>query len=170
MTISSEPLAEAAQTPRAFHRLAPEHVTVERLALRIVAGVCTALAAVGLVVLMLIDAVEAPILAAIALGAAALCVALWVFAERWPPLAHRHAGWALDERALHVREGVWWRGVTSIPRARIQHTDVEQGPLQRSYDLATLVVHTAGTTRSRIALPGLRHADALRIRDALLLK
>jgi membrane protein YdbS with pleckstrin-like domain len=171
MTISPEPPAEAAQAPpaaRAFHRLAPEQVTVARIAGRIAVAAAAAIAAAGLATLALVDAPDRLAFAGLALGAAVLCALLWIVAERWPALEYRSSGWALDEHAIHVRQGVWWRSVTSIPRARIQHTDVEQGPLQRNYDLATLVVHSAGTTRSRIPIAGLRHADALRIRDELL--
>ena len=55
-----------------------------------------------------------------------------------------------------------------MPRSRIQHTDVSQGPYQRRFGLATLVVYTAGTEHASIAIEGLRHETALAFRDALL--
>ena len=69
---------------------------------------------------------------------------------------------------LLVVRGVWWQSETFVPRARVQHTDVRQGPLGRQLGVATLKVFTAGSHMSVIEVPGLRHASALALRDALL--
>jgi uncharacterized protein len=69
---------------------------------------------------------------------------------------------------LLIERGVWWQSETFVPRARIQHTDVEQGPLQRRLGMATLEVYTAGTHASRLAVHGLDREGALRLRDRLL--
>ena len=61
-----------------------------------------------------------------------------------------------------------WRTVVTVPRSRVQHTDVSQGPLERRFGLGTLVVYTAGTDHARVSLGGLAHAHALRIREQLL--
>ena len=61
-----------------------------------------------------------------------------------------------------------WRRVVSIPRSRVQHTDVSQGPLERRFGLGTLVIYTAGTEHSRISLSGLDYDVASRVRDHLL--
>ena len=50
---------------------------------------------------------------------------------------------------------------------RVKDIDVEQGPIDRRYDLATLTVHTAGNHNSTVTLPGLLHADALAMREAI---
>ena len=55
-----------------------------------------------------------------------------------------------------------------MPRSRVQHTDVSQGPLERGYGLGTLVIYTAGTDHAKVDLHGLDHATALAIRDHLL--
>ncbi len=55
-----------------------------------------------------------------------------------------------------------------MPRSRVQHTDVSQGPLERRFDLATLVLHTAGTQHAAVSLGGLSHKAALAIRDYLI--
>jgi membrane protein YdbS with pleckstrin-like domain len=57
-----------------------------------------------------------------------------------------------------------------VPRSRVQHTDVSQGPLERRYGLGTLVIYTAGTSHSRVNLEGLDHEVARRIRAHLLPK
>jgi membrane protein YdbS with pleckstrin-like domain len=50
----------------------------------------------------------------------------------------------------------------------VQHTDVSQGPLERTYGLGTLAIFTAGTDHAQVSLHGLDHGTALRIRDHLL--
>ncbi len=86
----------------------------------------------------------------------------------WPALRFRHTRYRVDENALTISRGVIWRSVTSVPTSRIQHTDVLQGPLQRQFGLATLIVHTAGTQDAAVSLSGLAHRDALPLRDSLI--
>jgi membrane protein YdbS with pleckstrin-like domain len=86
----------------------------------------------------------------------------------WPPLEYRHTSYRLDEEGIEIQSGVVWRAVTSVPRSRVQHIDVSQGPLERSYGLGRLVIHTAGTVHSRVELPGLNHSVALALRNHLL--
>ena len=54
-----------------------------------------------------------------------------------------------------------------MPATRVQHLDLKRGPLQRRRDLATLVVHTAGTRHSAVTVPHLDADDAERLRDRL---
>jgi uncharacterized protein len=88
--------------------------------------------------------------------------------QRWPPIEYRHASYRVDERGIEIRKGVYWRKVINVPRSRVQHTDVAQGPLERKHGLATLVIYTAGTDHAKVGLSGLDHATALRIREHLL--
>ena len=85
-----------------------------------------------------------------------------------PRLAWKHASWRLFPLVLEIRRGVLFRHSISVPRARVQHTDVERGPIERRFGLATLVVHTAGHDDSEIRLEGLEHGVALALRDRLL--
>lgn len=86
------------------------------------------------------------------------------------PRAFRAMSWTPHPDRLEFREGVWWRRVITIPRTRVQHTDVTQGPLQRRCGIATLVVHTAGTAYAKVDIPGLAQADAEHLRDWLLVR
>jgi hypothetical protein len=54
-----------------------------------------------------------------------------------------------------------------VPFGRVQHIDVEKGPVERYYGLATLVLHTAGTHNASVSLPGLAEEDALAMREAI---
>ena len=88
--------------------------------------------------------------------------------HRWPEIAYRHTFYRVDPQGIEIRRGVVWRRTINVPKSRVQHTDVSQGPLQRTYALGTLVVYTAGTDHAKVELPGLSHARAMRIRDHLL--
>lgn len=82
-----------------------------------------------------------------------------------PGLRHRRWRWRLTDRALELEYGVVVRQVRALPYFRIQHIDVDHGPLDRWLGLARLQVHTASVTAT---LPGLPAGQAPGIRAALL--
>lgn len=105
-----------------------------------------------------------------------LSLAIWLFgagllawrAYWWPLIDYRHRAYRVDEHGIEIHSGVVWREIANVPRSRVQHTDVAQGPLERKHGLGRLVIYTAGTAYSRVELPGLEHGTALAIRDHLL--
>ncbi len=100
-------------------------------------------------------------------GLLLLLVLFVLFAYKWPAVRHKRLRYLVDEGGLRIRRGVFWRKVIWIPISRVQHTDVSQGPVQRSFGLATLTVHTAGTEGASISLAGLEHGIATRLCDHL---
>lgn len=110
-----------------------------------------------------------PLLGAVLFLIWTLLAAIMLWATlAYPTAAYRHAGIALGELGLEFRRGVWWRKTTIIPRSRVQHTDVSQGPVMRRFGLGKLVIHTAGTRNAVVEIPGLALDEAERIRDRLL--
>jgi hypothetical protein len=93
-------------------------------------------------------------------------VAIWMIAvaprRRWAAW-----GWALDGDELHVAHGVWTQVHTVVPLARVQHLDVAQGPIERAFGVARLVLHTAGTAHATVVLPGVSRASAEHLRDTI---
>lgn len=89
------------------------------------------------------------------------------FCFAWPGLRHRRIAYRLDESGLQILRGVLWRSHVFVTRSRVQHTDVVEGPLQRRFGVATLVVHTAGTRHSATRLGGVGREEAFRLRDLL---
>lgn len=84
------------------------------------------------------------------------------------PLRRYHAkGYAMGADRLRVVRGIMFRSDTVVPFGRVQHIDVDQGPLERMYDLATLTVHTAGSHNASVHLPGLANADAVGMREQI---
>jgi len=81
---------------------------------------------------------------------------------------YKNYSYQLDDVRLAIKRGVFWRHHISVPISRVQHVDVNSGPLDRRYDLAKLVVNTAGTHHAQTSLPGLSLAQAHELRDQLL--
>ena len=97
-----------------------------------------------------------------------LTIGLAVLAYVWPPIEHRHARYRIDDELIEIQRGVVWRMSIAVPRSRVQHLDVTQGPLQRRFGLGVLVIYTAGTEHSQVTLDGLSHEVAQTLRDRLL--
>lgn len=121
---------------------------------------------VGMACLVAVRKLEIGVLAGLALFLLGAIIALgfgwWYGGARW-----RHAGVALDERGIAIRRGVWLRSETFVPRSRVQHTDINRGPIERFLGLATLKLYTAGTRLASVQVEGLEHARAAALRDAL---
>ena len=121
-----------------------------------------------LVPVLVLDLVWRP-LEWLAPGIASLAAALLLFA--WailiPRRRYRSWGYRLDEDELHIKSGLWVRSRTIVPFGRVQHIDVSQGPLERRFGVGMLILHTAGTRNSAVALPGLGLDEAGRIRDVI---
>lgn len=112
-------------------------------------------------------AARAPAIVVLALAWMVLLAAAVGYTWKYPPARHRHLRYRVDDVGITIRDGVFWRAWSALPRVRIQHTDVSQGPLQRRYGVADLKLYTAGSRYTCIVLPGLEHAVALALRDEL---
>ena len=151
-----------------WHSLDPRYVALQRQVGWITSAVLSAISGVGAAVFLL--SLPWPwVLELVLAGVAVACLALFTWwLQAWPPIEYRYASYRVDQNGLEIRRGVLFRAVINVPRSRVQHTDVSQGPLQRRFGLATLVVHTAGTSSAEVHLAGLTHDVALSIRDHLL--
>lgn len=144
----------------ALHPLAPGQLSVLRLH---AAGVALALIAAGI-------AAEALLYSELGLNGPAIVPALllagWMLVVA-PARRVRRWSWAFTGPELHVASGWLTRRHIIVPVRRVQHLDLAQGPVERRYGIATLILHTAGTDHSRVTVPGLTRADAEAIRDAI---
>ena len=81
-----------------------------------------------------------------------------------PRRVFRRLGWRADGEQLQAVRGWLVHVDTIVPFVRVQHIDVSRAPLDKMFGTATLVIHTAGTHNSIVAVPGLapERADSLR--------
>jgi len=108
---------------------------------------------------------ETPLRLGLASGAAAILLLAW--ATLIPRRRYRSWGYVMAEDELHIQHGLWTRTRTVVPFGRVQHIDVAQGPIERTFGVGTLILHTAGTRSSAVDLPGLEFGEAGRMRDII---
>ncbi len=96
----------------------------------------------------------------------AILFSLWLLI-RLPMRRYAARGYMLAEERLRVVRGILFRSDTVVPFGRVQHIDVNQGPFERLFHLATLTVHTAGSHNASVSLPGLNQADANAMREEI---
>ena len=80
----------------------------------------------------------------------------------------RYRAWRYQERHedLIVARGVMVQRLSVVPYGRMQFVEVTAGPIERSFRLSTVKLHTAAAA-SDARIPGLEREDAARLRDRL---
>jgi len=137
--------------------VSPKLATVRRLNAAITFGL---LAIAGLLLLgLLLDWLY---------GVLFLVLAGLGFAWSWVLIGRNQQSWKYAEREdeLLVSHGIMFRQLVVVPYGRMQFVDVAAGPLERSYGLATVELHTA-TPATDAKIPGLTPDEAARLRDRL---
>ena len=137
--------------------LHPNHVKVLRVATLIGAIPFV----IGSLVLEFLDLLPTGVFIVPVVLAAALVIA------RAPLRRYAARGYVMGDDRLRVVRGVLFRSDTVVPFGRVQHIDVDQGPLERAFGLATLTLHTAGNHNASVSLPGLADADARAMRETI---
>jgi len=162
------------QTPAAvadgeYRALDPRSIHVQRIAGWIFTAVVGIVSLVGVfAVVVAADDLPGWLRALLPLLWLAATILLAWHAHRWPVREYQRTSYRVDALGIEIRKGVYWRVAINVPRSRVQHTDVSQGPLERRYGLGTLIIYTAGTDHAKIELAGLEHGVALRLREHLL--
>lgn len=86
---------------------------------------------------------------------------------RIPQTRYNARGYQISADRLRVVRGLLFRHDTVVPFGRVQHIDVDQGPLDRFFGIATLTLHTAGNHNASVALPGLGEELAREMREEI---
>ncbi|MEQ8410537.1 MAG: PH domain-containing protein [Erythrobacter sp.] len=90
-----------------------------------------------------------------------------VLVIRIPQRRFAARGYQMSDDRLRVVRGILWRSDTVVPFGRVQHIDVDQGPLERAFGIATMTLHTAGTHNASVDLPGLGEEHARDMREEI---
>ena len=78
----------------------------------------------------------------------------------------RSWGYVEREDDLYLTHGVLFRTLVAVPYGRMQLVEVESGPLERAFKLATVSLKTA-SPETNATIPGLAPEEAARLRDRL---
>ena len=148
-------------------RSAPPHQLDPR-ALRLwqLSGViftASVLAVVILVGVLLLRATSAAPAWVIGIGLAAVVAtasSIWPI----PAIEYRHWRYGITDEEVDFQRGWFTVTRTLVPIAQIQHVDTRQGPLERRFGLATVLLHTAAGTNE---IPALDLAVASDLRDRI---
>lgn len=74
--------------------------------------------------------------------------------------------YALRENDLYVTHGIMFRTLTAVPYGRMQVVEVNAGPIERAFNVATISFVTA-SAQTDATIPGLPPEVAARLRDQL---
>jgi membrane protein YdbS with pleckstrin-like domain len=97
-----------------------------------------------------------------------LVVTVSVLAVAWFMVDRNAQSWGFAEREedLYVKHGATFRRLVVVPYGRMQYVDIQAGPLEQAFKVASVHLHTASPgTSARI--PGLPASEAARLRDRL---
>ena len=83
----------------------------------------------------------------------------------WPLISVPRIGYAVRDKDIVYKAGVFWQTVTAIPFNRIQHVEKSSTPLDRRFGISTLQLFTAGGSGGDLKIHGLpaQLAENLRV-------
>lgn len=95
-------------------------------------------------------------------------IALWALRLLlWPTVDVPRRAYAVRDKDIVYKSGVWWRTVKAVPFNRVQHAVTGSTPLDRRFGLANLAVYTAG---GELRISGLGQDIAERLRVYIVAK
>ena len=142
----------------AWNRLSPQYRRLRRLTTVLVAPILFSVPAV---------------IIGVASGMWWISTVLWgvaavIVAIRLGLVERNYRSWGYVEREddLYITHGVLFRSLVAVPYGRMQLVEVESGPLERAFGLATISLKTA-SAETNATIPGLTPEEAARLRDRL---
>lgn len=74
--------------------------------------------------------------------------------------SYHYKFYALRDKDIVFKSGYVFRSQTAIPFNRVQHCEVNNGPIDRIFGLSSLKLFTAGGSQSDLRIPGLKNQTA----------
>jgi uncharacterized protein len=145
--------------------LIPVHVNLLKV-LRLewlITFIVIAAAAVPLIIYVPMSAVTKLL---IGISAVVLLAGYWLVQE----VSFKYLAYTIRDKDLIFQKGWIIRTFKVCPINRIQNCSVHQGPLERKFNLATLILYTAGSQGADMRIPGLTDDEANRLRQFILQK
>lgn len=164
MEDSSLPVVPAQTDTLEFAPLDPRIIQVWRIAGLSFCAVVLLVSLVGTLILGFTQPVTRPW---IFIGWILIAALLLWLCFMVPTRRYRYWGYRLDKKVLETRSGKLFQVIRLLPLNRLQHVDLQRGPIERMFGLARLRLHTAGTHEATITIPGLAAEIAIELRDQL---
>ena len=82
-----------------------------------------------LIAVILISIVEIP-----------TAVLIWL----WISSYFKSIKYMVSDDFIRIQKGVFWKGLSTIPFEKVQNVEIHQGPIERSFGLGKILIHTAG--------------------------
>lgn len=81
---------------------------------------------------------------------------------------HQVKGFALRDKDILFRRGYIFRSEIAVPFNRVQHCEIKRGLIERSYNLSSLNIFTAGGATSDLTIPGLLKDQAQTLKEYIM--
>lgn len=78
--------------------------------------------------------------------------------------------YALREKDISYKSGLFVKKTTTVPFSRIQHVETDEKPISRLFGLASLSVYTAGDSSDDLEINGITIETALQIKEFISIK
>lgn len=78
--------------------------------------------------------------------------------------------YALREKDISYKAGLFTKKLTTVPFSRIQHVETDEKPISRIFGLASLSVFTAGDSSDDLVIKGITKEKALQIKEFITTK
>ena len=139
-----------------------------KLVMQISAAIVLVLALIGFVIVAYFISDNTP--SKVLIGVPSIFVVLFIWRLVIVMLGFPKKGYLLREHDVSYRSGLLFYKLTTIPFNRIQHVEVSQNIVEKSFGLASVKVFTAGGSVSDLSIPGLLPDKAHQIESFLLSK
>jgi len=85
----------------------------------------------------------------------------------WIPAFYKSLEYVINSDCIKVKKGVFWKKSVTVPFMKITNVDVIQGPLQRTFNIGTINVQTAGAggpqgAKAELKLLGVRDLEGVK--------
>jgi uncharacterized protein len=107
-------------------------------------------------------------------------VFVWIFVTIWTLITvfwvylvyqdYHTTGYAIRDKDLVYKSGIFYRNMVVVPFNRVQHCEISQGPVSRYFGLSSLTVYTAGGSSSDVDIDGLTTENAYKLKQFLTTK
>lgn len=142
------------------HSIDPKAINVWKISATITMGILWIIFLIGLTLTYVYDWPFVYILIAALMNGILSYLLIFLF----PKLRYRRWRYEVFDQEIYIQRGIFIMKRTLVPMIRVQHVDTEQGPIMRSFEVASISISTAATTH---IIPALSEEKASDLRDRI---